>query len=221
MQQNVTSVGGLKTHQLPLWLLALRVFGRCAKCMKVEGKKKGALKSKVHSWTCAVWYSGGGTAMCRECYFGSPLCVAGHYMVSMAAEPKGLRIHFQGAKKNQATYFLDNCTLFCRMVHILALSCSWWSYCLFASQWADNHTGQNTEINVNSLSKFSLCCATANSEELSPGCQVKVVIYENRRRGRSERRGGGGLATGSNLLAAKVTRGDPQPPLDSGRNAAE
>lgn len=91
--------------------------------------------------------------------------------------------------------------------------------------------GQYAEINVNSLSKFSLCRATANSDELCSGCQVKVagVVFTRAEcQGRSER-SGAGLASGSNLLAGQAKHWGPptHPPAiprlrqDSCRNQSQ
>lgn len=58
--------------------------------------------------------------MCGECLFASPLCVAAHDVVSKAAEPKSLRVHFQGAKKKSG----DINTAPCYPGRFTSLSCS-------------------------------------------------------------------------------------------------
>lgn len=115
--------------------------------------------------------------------FASRVCVAVHstvdnikalflHLIPVTLRLGRLRINFQGAKKWVGTardQGIDpsggiNITP-CYSGSLASLSCSLWSQCLIASQWANNHAGQNTEINVNLLSKFSLCSAPASSDK--------------------------------------------------------
>lgn len=159
-----------------------------------------------------------------DVFFCSPVCVcvAWHYLVDNAADPdrKAPCRHdpddlsspltenqFSGCKKIRRHKF---CTLlFWKIRFPVVLVMILLPHCFPVGQQAQWTERRN---------QCKLTCVVLLLTVMNRALVARRKSFFTRADGGAE--AGGGLASSCNLLAGKVTRGDPQPPPGGGRNAA-